>query len=273
MGTWGTELSSNDTFADVYGELFELYNEGQDVKEITSKLLKTNNDLLTDKADSNNFWFAIAKAQWECKSLDSEIYDRVRRIIENKEDLGVWRELGAGDKEIAKRDKTLVKFLEQLSEKREKAKSRKKKKILNPIFEKGTCLTFKLLNGNFGAAVVLEAIHDTPYGFNLVVVTDLNKRERPTTKNIVESNVLRLNYGPWDNKEQVSWFLPHHFKKDSDKFEVIDNVQISKTYDYRTDFVSGSGDWFIWIIEVASNQFEQGRKSLFNFGPKTTKYL
>ena len=89
MGTWGTELSSNDTFADVYGEFFELYNEGQDVKEITSKLLKTNNDLLTDKADSNNFWFAIAKAQWECKSLDSEIYDRVRRIIENKEDLGV----------------------------------------------------------------------------------------------------------------------------------------------------------------------------------------
>jgi hypothetical protein len=56
MGTWGTGLSSNDTFADIYGEFFELYNEGQDVKEITSKLLTTNKDLLTDKGDSNNFF-------------------------------------------------------------------------------------------------------------------------------------------------------------------------------------------------------------------------
>lgn len=273
MGTWGTGLSSNDTFADIYGEFFELYNEGQDAKEVTTKLLATNKELLTDKGDSNNFWFAIAKAQWECKSLDKEVYDRVKQIIENKEDLEVWRELGADDKDLAKREKALLKLLEQLGQKREKAKSRKKKKILNPIFEKGTCLTFKLFNGNFGAAVILEAIYDTPYGFNLVAVTDLNKKERPTTKDIIDSNVLKLNYATWDNKEQISWFIPNQFKKDSDKFEVVDKVPVNKTYDYKTDSFSSSGDWSIWIIEVASRQFEQGRKNLFDFGTKTKKYL
>jgi hypothetical protein len=34
-------------------------------------------------------------------------------------------------------------------------KSRKKKKFKEPLFEKGTCLTFKLKNGNHGGAVVL----------------------------------------------------------------------------------------------------------------------
>ena len=245
MGTWGTGLSSNDTFADVYGEFFELYNEGQEVGAITNRLLTSKNHLLNDSGDSNNFWFAMAKAQWECKALDREIYDRVKLIIENKEDLEVWRELGADDNEISKRDKTLVKFLEQISQKRERPKSRRKKKIRNPAFEKGSCLTFRLLNGNFGAAVILEAVYDTPYGFNLVAVTDLNKKEKPTTKDIVESQVLKLNYGTWDNHEQISWFLPHHFQKDADKFEVIDKIQINKVYDYRTDFISGSGDWFI----------------------------
>lgn len=273
MGTWGTGLLSNDTFADVYGGFFELYNEGQDVREITARLLTTDKDLLTDKADSNNFWFAIAKAQWECQSLDNEIYNRVKHIIENKEDLDVWRELGADDKDIAKRDKTLVKFLGQISQKREKPKPRKKKKIVDPVFEKGDCLTFKLLNGNIGAAVVLEAIHNTPYGFNLVAVTTINKERKPTLEEIIKSDVLFLNYGNWYNKEQITWFTPKQFHKDADKFEAIGKIQVGKKYDYKIDSFSAAGDWFTWIIEVASNQFVQGKKKRFNIGTKVKKYL
>ena len=32
MGTWGTGISSNDTFADIYDEFFDLYNDGLSVK-------------------------------------------------------------------------------------------------------------------------------------------------------------------------------------------------------------------------------------------------
>ena len=48
MGTWGTGLSSNDTFADIYGQFIEQYNEGQDVKEITNQLLSANKDHLSN---------------------------------------------------------------------------------------------------------------------------------------------------------------------------------------------------------------------------------
>lgn len=273
MGTWGTGLSSNDTFADIYGEFFELYNEGQDVKEITTKLLATNKDLLDDKGDSNNLWFAIAKAQWECKSLDKEVYNRVKYIIENKKDLDVWKELGADEKDIKQRDKILLKLLGQLGEEKTKPKSRKRKKIVNPVFEKGTCLAFKLLNGNFGAAVVLEAIYDTPYGFNLVAVTTINKKDKPTIQEVVKADILFLNYGNWDNAQQVTWFTPKQFQKDADKFEVIGTIQVSKKYDTKSDAFSAAGDWFIWIVEVASNQFEQGKKKLFNVRTSVKEYL
>lgn len=273
MGSWGTGLSSNDTFADVYDEFFELYNEGQDVIEITPILLAKNKELLEEKGDSNNFWFAVAKAQWECKSLEKDVFDRVKHIIENKEDIEVWRELGADDKDINKRDKVLAKFLEQLSQKKEKPKSRIKKKILNPIFEKGTCITFKLHNGNFGAALILEAVSETPYGFNLVALTDINKKVRPTCEDILKSNVLKLNYGSWENRVQISWMIANHFKKDSGKFEEIGKIQINKTYNYDINTFSTSGDWSIWLIEVASDQFEKGSKSWFSFGRKIEKYL
>ena len=273
MGTWGTGLSSNDTFADIYGQFIEQYNEGQDVKEITNQLLSANKDLLSNQSDSNNFWFAVAKAQWECKSLDKEIFNRVKDIVESKNDLDVWRELGADEKDIRKREGVLQKFLGQLSIDKEKPKARKKKRITRPVFEKGTCLAFKLLNGNFGAAIVLEAVYDTPYGFNLVAVTDLNAKEKPTTQEIINAHVLSLNYASWDNKEQISWFIPNQFKKDSDKFEVIDRIQVNKNYDYSINSFSSSGDWFIWIIEVASTQFDKGKSNWFKRSSKIKQYL
>jgi len=34
MGAWGIAISSNDTYADIYGEFFDLYNDGLDIAEI-----------------------------------------------------------------------------------------------------------------------------------------------------------------------------------------------------------------------------------------------
>lgn len=263
MGTWGTGLSSSDTFADIYGEFIELYNEGQDVREITAKLLTSSKDSLYDKGDSNNFWFAIAKGQWECKALDNEVYERIKDIIENKKDLEVWKELGADSGDIKKRDKVLTKFLADISIEKEKPRKRKKIRIIDPAFEKGTCLTFRLLNGNYGAAIVLEAIYGTPYGHNLIAVTDLNKKEKPNVQEVINATVLCLNYASWDNREQIGWLLSNYYKKDSDKFESIGKTEIKKSYNPQKERFSYSADWFIWLIEVSSNQFEQGRNNIF----------
>ena len=99
MGAWGTAISSNDTYADVYEAFFELYNDGLDVQEISRSLVKKNQDIIKDSDDCNNFWFALARAQWECKQLDPELHKKVKNIIDTGADIDVWRRLDADEKD------------------------------------------------------------------------------------------------------------------------------------------------------------------------------
>jgi len=69
MGAWGTAISSNDTYADIYGEFFDLYNDGQSVEDISKKLIADNQETINEPDDSNNFWFALAKAHGNASNL------------------------------------------------------------------------------------------------------------------------------------------------------------------------------------------------------------
>lgn len=155
MGAWGTAISSNDTYSDVYSTFFDLYNDGLDVVEISAMLVAANQDIISDRYASNNFWFALAKAQWESKQLDVDVLNRVKEVIESGIDLEIGRELGADKKDIEKRQVLLKKFLQDLHIERRKPKPTKAKITFDPVFEKGDCLSFKLESGNFGGAVVL----------------------------------------------------------------------------------------------------------------------
>ena len=150
MGAWGPGISSNDTFADVYGEFFDSFNRGGIVTAISARLIEANKDTINDPDDSNNFWFALAKAQWDCKELDPKLLEQITRIIDSGTDIEVWRRLDANEKTLSKRKVALEKFLVTLRSERPKAKQRKKKKIPQPPFEKGDCLTFRFKNGNYG---------------------------------------------------------------------------------------------------------------------------
>ena len=256
MGAWGTAISSNDTYADIYSEFFDLYNEGLDVTEISKMLITDNTETINDTDDCNNFWFALAKAQWECKQLDNELFQRVKVIIETGADLEVWRQLDADEKDNKKRKIVLDKFLADLQLERPKAKSRKKTIIRQPIFEKGDCLTFKLSNGNYSGAVVLEAVKDTEYGYNLIASTRINQPNIPTKKDVENAEVLLINYASWDNKQNVSWYLPLRHKGISHLIEKVDNIEVQLNYDRNTSMLGGVADFDIWFIEVANKQFE-----------------
>ncbi|MFP5042999.1 hypothetical protein [Parasediminibacterium sp. JCM 36343] len=280
MGAWGTAISSNDTHADIYGEFFDLYNEGLNVAEISKKLIVANQEIIDDSDDCNNFWFALAKAQWECKQLDKDIFDRVKKIIETDADLETWRKLDADEKDIKKRKIVLEKFLADLQTERPKPKSRKKKIIRQPVFEKGDCLTFKLVNGNYSGAVVLEAVKDTEYGYNLIASTRINQPAKPTKKDFENAEVLLLNYASWDNKQNVSWYLPLRHKAVAHLIEKVDNMDVELNYDRNTSMLGGVGDFDIWFIEVANKQFESeqtkekptSRKSINEFTRNKSKW-
>jgi len=256
MGAWKTAISSNDTYADIYGEFFDLYNSGLDVAEISEKLIADNQETINDLDDCNNFWFALAKAQWECKQLDKDIFDRVKKVIETGADLAVWRKLDADEKDIKKRKVVLDKFLTDLQTERPKAKSRKKKIIRQPVFEKGDCLTFKLENGNYGGAVVLEAIKDSEYGHNLIATTRINQPTKPTNKDFENAEVLVMNYASWDNKPVVQWYLPIRHKQTSHLIEKIDKIDIQLDFEIKNSMNGFVADFDIWVIGVADLQFK-----------------
>lgn len=256
MGTWGTGISSNDTYADVYDEFFELYDEGPSVKEITERLIASNQENINEPDNSNDFWFALAKAQWECKELDPNIFDKVRTIVATGADLEVWRRQDADEKSIAKRKVVLDKFLAQLQTERPKAKSRKKKVIRQPVFEKGDCLTFKLVNGNYGGAVVLEAIRDTEYGYNLIATTKINQPHKPTEKDFESAEVLIMTYDDWNEKPCVQWYLPVRHKKSAHLIETGCNIKVDINYNPNKSLNVYMADFDISVIEAASKQFD-----------------
>ena len=246
MGTWGTGISSNDTFEDIKDEFFELYNDGQEPTEITKELVNSNPEIIGDKEDANNFWFALALCQWECKSLEPELLERITEIIESGTDIELWKELGAEKSELTKRKKVLDKFLEKLNSEKKSPKKRKKKKFRDSIFQKGDCLTFKLANQNYGGAFVLEAEKQTEFGMNLIAITDISKETELTLKDFESAKVLIRKEeqapGNFKDREQVTWYYAQFKKRSTTDFTVIGQLEVTRTFNFNSDY-TGASDW------------------------------
>ena len=240
MGAWGTGISSNDTFADIYGEFIDLYNEGVSVSEITERLISKNQDTIDLPADANNFWFALAKGQWECQSLDEKIFDRVEKIILTGNDIALWKELDASPADIKSREKVLLKFLEKLKTSKDKPKKRVKKKLYDSIFKKGDCLTYLMDNGNYGGAFVLTDELQTGIGINYIAITTIDKSIKPTIDDFktaevyvkrakeisFRQSVLKEN---WVDQPQIGGFYAT-VKNNDVEIEVIGQLPIYKNY-------------------------------------------
>jgi hypothetical protein len=256
MGSWGTGLSSNDTYADIYDHFFELYNEGRDVEEISKALIIENEEILKIPEDHNNFWFAVAKAQWECKQLDPKILEKVKETIESGADIEIWHELGASERDLRRRSDVLESFLAKLQTEKSKPKPRKKKIIRQPVFEKGSCITFNLAGGNYGGAVILEAIHDTELGLNLVAVTRINQGFKPVVRDFENAEILIKSFAKWQDEEEVVWMFPFHFEDDRQFFEIIGNINVHKKFSEKETKFAFTGDWKYTLIDVTNLQFE-----------------
>lgn len=230
MGHWGVSIKSNDTFADIYADFFELYNEGQEPQVVSEQIKEKYSDLADDHEDGHDFWFALAQAQWDCKALQNDVYSKVKGIIDSGQNLNLWKELGANEKEIQKRKDILQTFLAQIETERPTPKKRKKKVIRKAIYEKGDCLSFVMNNGKYGGAIVLEAIHDTELGSNLVLATRINQVNRPTLSDFENSQILICNYGQWKNQQLLVWIDAMYSKRFIDLYPVVGKVKVTKAY-------------------------------------------
>ncbi|HRH47168.1 MAG TPA: hypothetical protein PLP23_00375 [Panacibacter sp.] len=252
MGYFGTGISENDTYLDVYTEFVTLYNKGKNIVDISKHLIETNSDYINDTSspDFSSFWFALANAQWERKELNPDVYREVKKIIENNFDLQFW---DGSDRQ--KRKKSLIKFLNKLSTERAKAKSRTKSK--SPLFRKGDCLTFKLSNGNYGGVIILEVSLDeeSDLELSLAAATRINSPTKPSLNDFVNSEVLITNF-QFDNDKQafqiIDWLFPYKPSKLKQIIEVIGQIEVVYRFSPSKNYGSSTGS-FQWFTNVAND--------------------
>ena len=181
---------------------------------------------------------------------------------------------GASEQDIKKRKIALDNFLEKIKTDRPKAKPRKRAKFKTPIFATGDCLVFKLTSGNYGGAVVLATDNNPETAYNLVATSRINQNSYPTLKDFENAEVLIRNFGEWQDKVDVTWYMPDLFKKEYDGiFENIGKIPIELEYDIKNH--DGKGYLFqpSWtagwnINDIAGRQFESELTK-----PKSTKTL
>jgi hypothetical protein len=259
MGAWGTRISSNDTYADIYEQFIDLYNDGLSVAEITERLINENQETISLKDDAPNFWFALATGQWECKALDIEIFSKVEHLINSGEDLKIWKESDATPADLKAREKALNKFLLKLQTEKDIPKRRTKKRFYNSIYQKGNCLTYLMDNGNYGGAFVLTDEQQTETGTNYIAITTINKSTKPTLEDFKKAEVYvkrveEIDFSQsvltknWVDQPQIGAFSAM-IKNNGIQIEIIGNITIYREYKIIKDKVIGFG-WIVLKSEI-----------------------
>jgi hypothetical protein len=115
MGTWGIGIKDNDTASDVYADLISLL-ETTSIEQAMEKMTAFYRSKIHSHEEQNNFWLAVASAQMDTNTLQTDIFDRVQKLILSGQDLVLWQELKARETDLNLRKEALSDFLMLLTE-------------------------------------------------------------------------------------------------------------------------------------------------------------
>ena len=280
MGVWGMGIKDNDTSADVYETFFENYNNGLQPTEIKNIILTQFEFSVNNCDDKYNVILPLALCLWEVCALDNNLYQQVKSIIDNGEDLNAIRGLEATDDDVKKRAIVLTKFLDKISIPKEKPKARRKPPVtLDTIYKSGSCVSFKRSDNSYGGAIIIESCFYKNNGRMSIVLTDMNMNDRPMFKQFLNSKMLNFEweetYGGSDrffakiNKkgEKVTGRISvssceysnakernQYFDSCNDIFEVIGQLPLFIKILLSTSYIKG--DSLADILDYRFNKFE-----------------
>lgn len=129
MGCWGHKISESDTFADVYEQFFDEYNNGATAEAAAAAVRTQLGDYFVEYDDQYDAHFALALAQWETQSLEPTLLKKVEQYVESGADLKNWEDRGADSKTLKSRASALSSFLKELQNPRPSKKRRRRPKF------------------------------------------------------------------------------------------------------------------------------------------------
>ena len=115
MGAWGAGLYQDDIAADIKEEWKVLSQFGFNSPDIKKRIRETY--LQFDINDSDTYipsWLVVADILIKKKNLDEETKKLALEIIDKELDLNSWKQHGASDSDIKKREKVLARLREKI---------------------------------------------------------------------------------------------------------------------------------------------------------------
>lgn len=263
MGCWGMGITQSDEYCEIYERFMEEYDEGKPVADITKDIL----DEYLDEFEENDgvlhdVYFALGKAQWMCGGISEAIYNRVRQIIENGDNILFFQKLEATETDLKLRKKNLDKFLNSISSPREKARKRKtpenkyvpQAKPEYPALPKmqiGDVFAYKHNNAyRIFAIVRSEKLYARPAAYTYAWRKEF--QEIPELTDLKNEHLIPLGY-----------FLGDTFP-DAEDYVLIGNISEIKKLGkiYRPEVISGNWKPATYALAKPENLIEEYPMSL-----------
>ena len=227
MGAWGYGIRQDDFVLDVIGAFEDLLKAGQSVAGAAAAVKAKFASSIDDTDDGPLLWLALADMQWTYGRLDPHVLDRVRQDLDSGRSLDPWRENQRG---LLRRRAALEKFIRKIAAPNPRPKKPPRPVVRPPNFQPGDCLSIRLSNGQYGAALVLAADHSIPeYGKNLVGLLDYLSPEKPTIEAFRRRNWLVPDHGAWNGKIALAWYQPIGFRAAKGRLQIVGHIEILKS--------------------------------------------
>ncbi len=224
MGTWGHGIRQDDFVCDVIGVFEDLLKAGKSVTAATTAVTSSFAAAIKDADDGPLFWIALADAQWTYGALDPQVLNYIKGDLESGRSLTLWTEDEHG---LSRRRTALEKFISKIGVPNSRPKKPPKVVVRAPKFQPGDCLSIRVSNGQYAAALVLAADHSNlEYGKNLIGVLDYLSPEKPTMAVFRKRNWFFRNHHGWKNVMHLGWYQYVGFRSTKDRLEIVGQVEI-----------------------------------------------
>ena len=223
MGAWGVGIRQDDFVLDVIGDFEDLLKSGQSIRDATEAVRSKYAAGLTDADADPLFLIALADVQWTYGELDPQVRDRVKEDLESGRSLAAWTE----DQRVLSRRRTaLERFISRIEQSNPRPKRLPKAIVRAPRFRAGDCLSIRLSNGHYAAALVLVADHSIEeLGRNLVGVLDYHSTEKPTIEVFRKRQWIVLSLHGRSTMH-IAWYNFTGFRAMKDRLEIVGQVEL-----------------------------------------------
>jgi hypothetical protein len=221
MGAWGVGIRQDDFVCDVEGIFEDQLKNGKTIDEATRFV----HERFAGVIDDPLFWLALADMQWKYGALDAMVLRRVIEIVDDGTGMDLWGE--PSEKLYKQRKGVLEKFRNKISQPNPKPSRLPKRVIRKPKFTTGDCLSIRLEDGQYGAALVLATDHSNPeHGMDLVGELDYMSNNPPTLDVFSKRRWLKHSH---EDSLSIWWFYSMGFRKMKPRITVLGNIPIVDT--------------------------------------------